>query len=220
MILTEKNNKILELQCKHGVFASKLTHALSVGKCSKEMLSKNTFIAFNIDLLKRFTPFEDVITNAFKLDFKKIEEYENVDISIGINDGTSTTILATYSGGGTINNILYYLQNIINNGTINHGYKADINNNTLYIYSYNFSESFSYTTIINFEDEDDNDSIEITFESLENKTEELLSLWNCITFTTFEKLYKCLLNEYKINFSYLEGVEEEVFKEVEIRKQV
>lgn len=198
MVQEEKNTTLLHLQCKHGVFASKLAHALSIGKCSQEMLNRNIFIAFNIAMLRRFKAFKDVITNGYKLEFSQIKESEEVTITLAVNDGVGSVVLASYTGNASLEYILFYLQNVINAGTNSHNYYAELDGNLLYLYSYEETQEFTYTLDVTFTDGLDDDSWEIVVESIEDITGELLTLWNCITLEDFNKISKCILEEYNV----------------------
>jgi len=196
MTQEEKNNTLLSLQCKHGVFANSLSKALSVGKCGQEMLNKNVFIAFNIDMLRRFKPFESPITNGYKVTFLQLKEGEEFNIVLEINDGVSTTLLAEYSGNASLEYVLMYLQSVINNSTNSHNYFAEINGNVLYLYSYDENQEFSFILDITYTDGDEDNSFEIIVESIEEYKQELLDLWNCISLDDFNKISKCILKEY------------------------
>jgi hypothetical protein len=194
MTFEDKNNTLLQLQCKHGQFGINLAKALSVGNCSQELLNSNKFIAFNIDVLRRFKPFNSEVFNAAKLFFGKEYENQTVTVEVIVNGIT----LVTYTGSGSSVHIFNYLQNVINNSTNIHNYLAVSANGYLYIYTYDNSQDFNslIELVVTNEDSEELHS-EVT--SLKNNLDELLNSWNCITVEDFNSISNCILKCYKIN---------------------
>lgn len=195
MLANELHNKLFKIQCKHGAFGKLLAKKLSVGSYCGDLLKKNVQIAYSIDVLRRYQPFEKEITNAFKVYFERVNNNDFINIDIFVN----STLLVTYTGNISLDYLLIYLSNSINNTTDIHNYQAEVLNNQLYIFSSYEHASFNDTVYIVYNDGQFNQSIIIKQTSLKNNLKELLNAQNCITYKQFCNLYNNLLSEYSIN---------------------
>lgn len=189
--IQEKNNLLLQLQCLHGQYGNYLAKVMSIGKCTEKELCVNTKSNYIINTLRRYQVFDEEVTNAVKIDIKRL--VNNTDITVDIY--ANSTLLGTYTGTGSELDIVNMLQNDINSGTNIHNYICFVNENSLYLYSYDSSETYNSLVIGTFTENEivTEDSLIITSESLENKLNIILDLWNCIS--TSEKC--CLINYLK-----------------------
>lgn len=177
--LQEKNTLLLQLQCLHGQYGNYLAKAMAVGKCTEKELCINTKSNFIISTLRRYNVFSEEVTNAVKIDFTRLVNNTNITVDIYAD----SVLLGTYTGIGDVNTILNYLQNDINSGTNIHNYICFVDNNSLYLYSYDINENYNTLVLGTFTENEvvTTDSLLITNESLENKLNIILDLWNCIS---------------------------------------
>lgn len=188
MILVERNYYIELSKCRLASFATRLTRGLNLAQ--NVLAYKNTSFKITqlLNMLKRYEPFDSPIYNAQAITFTALGNGE-ITVTIDIDND-----IFTYTGSESVEDMVLYLANAINN--LNIKYKAYPNGDTLYIYSYYTLETFDYVPTITITNSDPTSPELLSFSvtSLENNEEILLNLWNCITVEDFKTINKKILN--------------------------
>ncbi len=183
MIQKEKDINIVQSQCIHACYASKVTKNLSINKCVSAITNNNIIIMSIIKMLKRYTPFISTVYNAQEIVFIKgsCTEYLTIDFAL---DGNTIT----YTGLNNIESINNYLVSEIN--SLNGKYYALLDGDTFYIYTYSNTEN--YTIIPNITITPDiitsQNLLSFSINSLQYNLDKIVNLWNCITEEEFYKL--------------------------------
>jgi len=179
------NQEIVNLQCKHTTLTEKLVNYLSIGSPKIVCYNrKNVSTAWVLKVLRRYQAFSAEVTFATKIEFNRIDApdpntglYGSVQVDLFLDLFAYTPF---YTGTGSGEDIARYYENAVNNTAHpSNTYEPVVRvGNTLYIYSYDTNASFSDNVLANSLD---TDLVTTTVTNLQNKTEEILDLWNSIT---------------------------------------
>lgn len=199
---TDINNHILSLQCKHTDLTTKLVDYLSIG--SKKVVCynrKNVSVMHVLRVLRRYKNFSGDITFATKIEFDRVDTadpvtglYQSVQVDVFLDLFAYTPF---YVGTGSAEDIAAYYENAINNTAHpSNTYETVVRvGNTLYIYSYDSNATFADNVLANSLD---TDLVTTTVTNLQNKTDEILDIWNAITYKQLCCLLDFANNQVKI----------------------
>lgn len=144
---------------------------LNIGKQCKEGYRNLRIVTEYMKSYCSYQPFEDDVTYAYTFDITRVGE-ETVDITINIGLDTFT-----YSGDGTLEEILAYFQlQILASGI--YDFEVAIIDNVLYVYSFDATLTFSTTTTVTTSDSDE---ATITETNIQNSYCTILDELNCLT---------------------------------------
>ncbi len=173
MIQFEKDCYILALRLNHSQFSKILSKALSLGKCSDELIEKDQKIMFMTKVLNRYQPFVSKVTNTYKVQFDRLK-IGNITLQLQFS-----TYNYSYTGTEDGNQIALYFKDLIN---ADGQYYSVTNGNILYLYTYDLNESFSDIPRIT---NSDITTMTTIITSLQNNEDEILDIINCITTEEF-----------------------------------
>jgi len=171
------NIHINNIQCKQSDLGAALSTALSLGTCTwRELNDKNVSVTHMLNRIGCYKPFEGTVTYATKFAFAKVGTGSiTVDLTIG------AVTFTQFVGAGTATDIVNHFFNDINDNTTSPDYIAERVGNVLYVYSIDAGTDFAATTTVTIVDATGGTSVATT--GLENDLDEILDLFNCLTFT-------------------------------------
>lgn len=195
MTRADKIILIQDLQCRLTTWLTKFNSSLSLAQCPEKYHSTNVQVTNFINVLYRYVPFSENVTNS---DVVSISEITELTTPITIDIAYGATTIGTYTGLDTIDTILESLCSNINTGTDTHNYYCIILEGKLYLYTYDVTATFADTPTLSSVLE-----LSITSEALaESNVSVILDAWNCITINEFCSIVskiKTLLSNCKCN---------------------
>lgn len=190
MNIDQKTTWIQYFQYLHSLWGESFEKSLSLGECSKQYIDNNIIITNLINIFYRYRPFEQEVTNAYKIKFN-YNEYDNNIFEVTYNQNGSD--LFTFIG--TKNELNEYILTELNSTP---DLIAFYSNDYIYIYTYNNTYTYSDLPIITIVP-DIEDDITVAIVSLLNNTNEILDTINCLTLDEMclikEKLISLLKNK-------------------------
>lgn len=168
------NTYIQDIQCRFRKFAHDTSKALGTYRGDLDCKIRDTRILSSyIRSLYYYVPFEQDVTYAYKF---KIDRTDSKQITIEID---IAGVVFSHTGSGDGENFAVALYNNVNGSTQSPDYKAEFNENVLYIYSYDTNASFNFNTVVNvIQGSEQTNSV--SKENLENDLGEILDSWNCL----------------------------------------
>ena len=176
MIKSCRDTYYNDLRCKYGALTDLMSDSVAYRhRNMKCMLFKSKLLTTYLRIICEYRPFEEEVTSAWSFTF---DNYNEVSTEVELEiDGSSIV----YTGSGTGNDIaLYYYQYFKDGVSIGTGaiWYSALDGSTLYLFTYD--TSISYSVIINTSSTTPDD-VTIDYTSLEDSTDTILELWNCIT---------------------------------------
>ena len=176
MTTADKTLIIQDLQCRHKTWLEEFNNSLSLGKCVEKNHLDNITITNLIDVVYRYVPWDDTVTNAFTIDFGTANVPGcnrgwsiTLSLQIGILDYTVTDFCGT--------DIITLLVDAINADGI---YVADYDR-VLTVYSVDPGETFITPTIDYFVTPLVGDPTYATGITVTTLTPEFVPATNCLT---------------------------------------
>lgn len=168
----QKTTWIQYFQYLYSLWGESFEKSLSLGECTKQYIDDNIIITNLINIFYRYKPFEQEVTNAYKIKFN-YNEYDNNTFEVTYNQNGSD--LFTFIG--TKDELINYIVTELN---LTSDLIAFYSNDYIYVYTYSTSYTYSDLPIITIVS-DIEDDITVTISSLLNETDEILNTMNCLT---------------------------------------
>lgn len=136
MTQAEKNSIYLCLKCGISTFTTKFNENISIGKCSEETLERLTISSFLLDVLCGFNP-ECTTTYRYSIDLTKVTVEGGGDSTLQADLEVDGTVIATYTGNGTADEIIESWDTQINNNSETTGFVSSFVTNVLTLWTCN-----------------------------------------------------------------------------------
>lgn len=172
MTTDQKTTWIQYFQYLHSLWGADFNNRLSLGECSKKALEENTVISNLINIFYRYKPFEQEVTNAYKIKFN-YNDYTDNDFEVTYNQ--NGVDLFTFIG--TKEELTGYILTELNSTS---DLIAFYSNDYIYVYTYSNTYTYSDLPVITIVP-DSEDDITVTIETLLNQTDEILNTLNCLS---------------------------------------
>jgi hypothetical protein len=166
-----RNNLIRDLQCKFADYVKLTTDAMAYGKKNQPCLKQNTILVnLFIGDLYCYHTFTETVQAAFSFTINN-PELETADFTINL-EGTDFTITSSSDG----QSIVQALYNLINETTVSGiTWYSETNGNVLYIWTYDTGSTLPVSSSTGTE-------TEINQSNIIDNLEEILDIWNCLSF--------------------------------------
>lgn len=168
---------ILDIRCKLSDHAGDTSKAITLMRSDRHCKTRDlTLLDGFVDSLFYYNAFDSDVTYAYKFKFKRTDSQQ---ITVQIDIGTESFSVTDNGNASTF--VQSFFKKIENNTQSPANLRAEFDGDVLYVYSYSSNINYLTSTSVTVTQGSDQDN-EVNESSLQNKEEEILNLWNCLTY--------------------------------------
>lgn len=177
MTLSERNTFILDMQCQHSAFSDKYLNTLSLGDCPSSFADIAIETKYLLKPWYRYTPYTTEVFTSWQIEFTQVTK----DVAYTVEVEFQAINFGTYSGSSDGESVALFFETAINLLTSSHNISAERVGNILYFYSYDNTYNYLTDPVVTILPVTDPVVASAVITSLEDSSETILDLWNCLT---------------------------------------